>query len=110
MSTNTKQTPQTAKAVRRVFQILEDNFDCERGQFLQGYDDDRVAEETGISVNAVKEYRTNAFGKLSPPDDLTKAKIDLDNLETAFLKIEGEFKGQIKELRQAVLKLQRKFD
>lgn len=97
-------------ALRKVFQLLEDNFDAENGQYLEGYDDASIAKETGVSPNAVKEYRTAAFGKLKPPTELHKAKQDLDDLENLFLKTEGEIRQQIKDLRQRILNLQRKFD
>jgi len=103
-------TPVTGQALRKVFQILEDNFDSGVGQYLHGYDDARVAKETGISEAAVKEYRTAAFGKLKPPTDLHKLKQDLADLETAFLKIDAEFREKIKDVKQRVLILQRRFD
>ena len=103
-------TPTTAQAQRRVFAILEDNFDAGEGQYLHGYDDARVAKETGISEQAVKDIRVGAFGKLKPPTELHKAKQDLDQLETAFLKLDAEMRGQIKDLKQRILVLQRKFD
>lgn len=105
-----KVTPITGQALRKVFALLEDNFDAGQGQYLHGYDDERVAKETGISLQAVKEYRTSAFGKLQPPTELHKAKQDLDALETAFLKMDSEMRGQIKDLRQRIQILQRKFD
>lgn len=109
-NTATKITPVTGQALRKVFQLLEDNFDAGEGQFLAGYDDARIAKETGVSETAVKDYRTAAFGKLRPPTELHKCKQDLDELEALFLKTDGEFRQQIKELRQRVLVLQRKFD
>jgi hypothetical protein len=103
-------TPITGVALRKVFQLLEDNFDSEKGQFLHGYDDAQIAKETGVSPNAVKEYRTAAFGKLRPPSELDKAKQDLDQLETLFLKTESDMKQSIKDLRQRIMQIQRKFD
>lgn len=105
-----KVTPITGQALRKVFSLLEDNFDAGQGQYLHGYDDARIAKETGISTHAIKEYRTNAFGKLQAPTELHKAKQDLDALETAFLKLDSDMREQIKDLKQRVLILQRKFD
>jgi hypothetical protein len=105
-----KITPVTGQALRKVFALLEGNFDPGEGQYLHGYDDGRVAKETGISEQAVKEYRVNAFGKLKAPTELHKLKQDLDGLETAFLKLDSEMRNGIKDLRQRILILQRKFD
>lgn len=103
-------TPTTGQALRKVFQILEDNFDAGEGQYLHGYDDARVAKETGISETAVKEYRTSAFGKLKPPTELHKVKQELADLETGFLKIDAEFREKLKDLKQRVMQLQKRFD
>lgn len=110
MATATKITPVTGLALRKVFQLLEDNFNPGDGVYLRDYDDARIAKETGVSENAVKEYRTAAFGKLKPPTELHKCKMDLDELEALFLKTDGEFRQQMKDLRQRVMQLQRKFD
>ena len=110
MTTKQAITPVTGLALRKVFQLLEDNFDAGEGQYLHGYDDGRVAKETGVSENAVKEYRTAAFGKLRPPTELHKCKQDIEELEALFLKTDTEFRAQIKDLRQRVLQLQRRFD
>jgi hypothetical protein len=108
--TLTKVTPTTGLALRKVFALLEDNFDTGEGQYLHGYDDARVAKETGISEAGVKEYRTSAFGKLKPPTELHKVKQDLSELESAFLKLDAEIREKIKDLKQRVLVLQRRFD
>lgn len=105
-----KITPVTGQALRKVFQMLEDNFDAGEGQFLHGFDDARIAKETGVSEAAVKEYRTTAFGKLKPPTELHKAKMDIEELESLFLRTEGEIRQQIKDIKQRVLQIQRKFD
>lgn len=110
MSTATKITPVTGQALRKVFQLLEDNFNAGDGIYLHEYDDARIAKETGVSENAVKEYRLAAFGKLRPPTELHKCKMDLDELEALFLKTDGEFRTQIKDLKQRILQIQRRFD
>jgi len=103
-------TPTTIQAQRKVFQLLEDNFDAGQGQFLQGYDDERIAKETGISVHTVKEYRVNAFGKIKPPSEIALLRRQIDELETLFLKTETEIREGIKAANQRLLALQRKYD
>jgi hypothetical protein len=106
----TKVTPTTGVALRKVFQLLEDNFDAGEGQYLHGFDDARIAKETGISEQAVKDYRTSAFGKLKAPTELHKLKQDLSDLETAFLKMDAEFREAIKDVKARIGNLQRRFD
>ena len=103
-------TPTTGQALRKVFQLLEDNFNIEAGCYAPGFDDARIAKDTGISTQAVKEYRTSAFGKIKPPTEFMLLRQDIDGLETAFLKTDAEFREKLKDLKQRILLVQRKFD
>ena len=103
-------TPVTVAAMRKVFALLEDNFDPEKGLFLHGYSDERIAKETGISADGVRKYRVDGFGKLKAPTELDKARSDLSELEALFLKTEGEMRAAIKDLKARIQTLQRRFD
>ena len=103
-------TPATGQALRKVFQLLEDNFDATAGCYKPDFDDERIAKETGISLQAVKEYRTSAFGKIKPPSEFMVLRQEIDGLETAFLKIDGEFREKLQDLKQRIMLVQRKFD
>lgn len=103
-------TPPAAAALRKVFQLLEDHFDGTEGQYKNEYTDDRIAKETGISKDAVKQYRQNAFGKIKPPTELQLIRMDLAELEKFALTTESEIKSKVKELTNRLNTLQRKFD
>lgn len=103
-------TPAVARATRKMYQLLEDNFDPQAGQYLHGYSDERVAKECDISVDAVKTHRASAFGELQPPSEIALLKRQIDDLETFALKTETEVKAQLKDLRQRLLTLQKRFD
>lgn len=103
-------TPTTVSAMRKVFALLEDNFDADKGQYLAGYSDERISKETGISIDGVKKYRVDGFGKLQPPTELNAMKRDLEELERLFLTFESEHKAAVKDLRARMLQMQRKFD
>jgi hypothetical protein len=103
-------TPVTVVAMRKVFALLEDHFDPVEGMYKNAYSDKKVAAETGISVDAVKKYRVDGFGKLKAPSELVTLRQQIDELETLFLKTEAEMKAQIKDTRARILQLQRGFD
>lgn len=103
-------TPATGAALRKVFALLEDHFDTDAGRFRNDYDDARIAKETGISLDAVKNYRVAAFGKLKPPTELHNIQTQLRELEALYLKTEAEMKAGVKDLKARLLNLQRKFD
>lgn len=103
-------TPTTVSAMRKVFAALEDNFDTEKGVYLHGYSDDRIAKETGISVDGVKKYRIDGFGKLKPPTELDSVKREVEELEGLFLKLESDLRAGLKDVKARILTLQRQFD
>ena len=96
--------------MRKVFAALEDNFDAEKGEYLHGYSDERIAKETGISIDGVKKYRIDGFGKLRAPTELESLKREVEELQELFLKFENEMKDRLKDARARILTLQRKFD
>lgn len=103
-------TPATGLALRKVFQLLEDRFDTDAGQYLEGYSDERVAKETGISQDAVKNYRISAFGKLKPPSEFHALTQQLRELETLYLQTDQTMKDGLKDLKAKISNMQRKFD
>jgi hypothetical protein len=103
-------TPAVARATRKLFQLLEDNFDAEKGAYLHGYSDERVAKECELSVEAVKQHRANAFGKLRPPSELHLLKMEVDELQRFALQTENDMRAKLKELNAKLSSLLRKFD
>lgn len=108
-------TPASGAALRKVFQFLEDHFDADEGQYKTDRDgnpwsDERIAKETGISRDAVKGYRTNAFGKIKPPSELALIRHELRELETFALQTENEIKQKAKDLTLRLNALERRFD
>lgn len=103
-------TQATGVALRKVFSLLEDQFDIGEGQYRNDYSDDRIAKETGISVDAVKSYRVSAFGKIKPPTELYSLQIQVRDLEELYLKTENEMKSALKDIRAKLTHLQRRFD
>lgn len=103
-------TPAVARATRKMYQILEDNFDPVAGNYLHSYSDERVAKECDISIDAVKAHRASAFGKLKPPTEIEILRREIDEVQTFALKTENEIKAKLRDLSQRLLTLQKRFD
>lgn len=103
-------SPQTVLAMRKVFALLEDNFNTDTGAYLHGYSDERIAKETNISVDGVKKYRIEGFGKLKPPSELDQLKADIAELEKLALQLDNDLRSGLKDVKARILNLQRKFD
>lgn len=103
-------TPATGLALRKVFAMLEDNFDIAAGVYNHDCSDESIAKETGISVDAVKNYRISAFGKLKPPSEFYKIQQDVGELEKLYITLEKDLKEGLRDLRARINLLQKKFD
>lgn len=103
-------TPATAQALRKVFGLLEDYFDVDQGVYKSDYSDERIAKETGISTDAVKNYRVAGFGKLKPPSEFYALQQQLGELETLYLRTDQQMKDGLKDLKAKIGNMQRKFD
>lgn len=103
-------TPATAKALRDMFTLLDTVFDIEAGVYQEGYSDEKIAKETGISPDAVKNYRVQAYGKLKPPSEFHILTQQLRELETLYLQTDQTMKEGLKDLKAKIANMQRKFD
>lgn len=103
-------TPLAGKALRQVFQLLEDHFDADAGAYRNEYSDEWIAKESNISKEAVKQYRVNAFGKIKPPSEIETLRRELRELESFALSAENEMKNKAKDLNLRLSALERRFD
>ena len=103
-------TATTVTAMRRVFSLLEDNFDPDKGVYLHEYSDERIAKETQISLDGVKKYRVDGFGKLKQPTEIYQIQNDIIELEKLALNLDNDLRAGLKDIKARILNLQRKFD
>lgn len=103
-------TPTSGQALRKVFQALEDYFDADAGQYRDGWSDERIAKDTGISKDAVKGYRVNAFGKIKPPSEMILLRQELREIETLALQLDNDLRQKTKDFALRLAAIERKFD
>jgi hypothetical protein len=89
------------KRQRMVFSLLEEHFDDDGYRFDDGWSDDRIAEETGLSVDYVVDTREEAFGPLVDPV-LTGLEGQLREIEAQIVQardeMHAEFTKRLKDL------------
>ena len=88
-----KASPNSLKAMRRLYALLEENFDAERGAWRSDSSDQRLAADTGLSVETVVRVRREAYGELKNPE-LQKLAADIESVA-----------GLLRELQQRLEKL-----
>lgn len=70
----------THKATAKMHQMLSLHFDGDEGRYADGWDDERISKESGISVVHVAEVRNVAYGELKEPEEITLLRNDIKSL------------------------------
>ena len=68
------------KATAKMHQLLNLHFDVDEGRFAEGWDDARIAKESGMAPTHVTEVRNLAYGELKEPEEITKLRADIKSL------------------------------
>jgi hypothetical protein len=70
----------THKATAKMHRLLAEHFDGDEGRFSEGWDDERIAKESGMSVTHVAEVRSVAYGDIKEPEEITLLRKDIKAL------------------------------
>lgn len=70
----------THKATAKMHQLLSIHFDADEGRFSEGWNDERISKESGISVVHVTEVRNIAYGELKEPEEITALRNEIKSL------------------------------
>lgn len=70
----------THKATARMHQMLSLHFDADEGKYAEGWDDERISKESGISVVHVAEVRNIAYGEIKEPEEITLLRKEIKSL------------------------------
>lgn len=71
----------TMKAQAETVQLLSLHFDGDAGRYAAGWSDDKIAKDTGMAPDFVREMRLAAFGELREPEEVTRLRADIDALD-----------------------------
>lgn len=70
----------THKATAKMHQLLSLHFDPDGGRYEDGWNDERISKDSGISLTHVTEVRNIAYGELKEPEEITKLRNDIKSL------------------------------
>lgn len=86
------ETVDAVKAKRReAHTAIELYFDIAKGAYREGYSDERIAQDTGLSVDWVAKRREEEFGPLKEPDELAELRRHLVSAAETVAAIEARF-------------------
>lgn len=94
-----KPSPAAMKAQAAMFQMLSEQFDSAAGRYCAGWTDERIAKETGLGIDYVRDFRVAGFGELREPEELTRMRADIEALEALHRETVAEFNQSLTTLR-----------
>lgn len=101
-------TTPTAAAIKgqvRIMRLLDEHFDIEAGRYAAGWSDEKIAEETGLAVNHVTEYRRAEFGEIKEPTELALIRADIAALEQLQAEQQAQQRDQNAQFAQDIATL-----
>ncbi len=81
MTQTAKPSPTAMRAQAQMLTALQTHFDADKGAFAAGWDDKRIAADTGLAVSIVTEYREAVFGVIKEPTEIAALRADISTLE-----------------------------
>lgn len=70
----------THKATAKMHQLLSLHFDIDEGKYAEGWNDERVSKESGISIIHIAEVRNIAYGEIKEPEEITLLRSEIKSL------------------------------
>lgn len=98
----------TIKAIRAqvtLIRLLEEHFDAERGCYLNGYGDRKIAEETGLALSVVQAFRNEGYGPLKIPREIKDLQDEIELLSMQLEDLTRKVGDDLVRLRQRVTAL-----
>lgn len=99
MATSEMVSPAAGLAQAKVFKLLGINFDPEKGRYLNGYSDDKLAKETGCAKVFVEQVRKECFGDLKEDPAIAELRGDIAALEGLIVESTATLQQQLASVK-----------
>lgn len=94
-----KPSPAAIKAQAKMYSLIANHFDPERGCYSAGWSDAKISTEAGVSVDLVAEVRKETFGDLKVPPELAALTADIEAFEQLAKEQYGSLQTELTALR-----------
>lgn len=109
---STTPSPAAIRSQATMFRLLTDHFDADAGRFAEGWSDEKIAKDTGLSAQTVAAFRSEAFGAIKEPAEIAALAADIETLDGMIVEaartVEG-LKTEAGALKQRLGELRRKY-
>jgi hypothetical protein len=98
----------THKAQAKMHQLLTMHFDTDEGAYEDGWNDERISKESGISVTHVGEVRAIAYGDIKEPQEISKLRADIAKVEKDLTEMLAMAQKEVSDLQKQLGELTKK--
>lgn len=102
-------SPAAIAAQAKMFGLLQTHFDAEKGCYLNGYSDKKIAEETGVAPDLVAGVRSQAFGEIKEPAEIAQLASDIDVLASLIEETVAPLRTELAALKTRLAEVRKKF-
>ena len=88
-------SPAAIQAQAKMFNLLNDTFDADKGVFAHDWTDQRIADTTNLAVETVVAFREAAFGPLKEPPEFAQIRADIAALEELWTEQAAAFQREV---------------
>jgi hypothetical protein len=93
---------ETLKRQRQMYGLLDEQFDEATGRYREGWSDERIAKDCGISANAVAKHRDAAYGPIRADPALEALQRELVAARTQADKDMAELRGLLDHAQETL--------
>jgi len=94
------------QAKRMVYALLEEGYDDKKKCYRTGWSDDKIADETGASVQLVAQVREEDFGPLGKPEELRNLEAQIASIADEASRLAGSTLAALSAMEAKIKKLQ----
>ena len=105
-------SPAAIRSQATMFRLISDHFDVEAGRYAEGWSDDKIAKDTGLSAQTVAAFRTEAFGAIKEPAEIAALAADIATFDGMLVEAAGTVEGlktELAAMKQRLAELRRKY-
>lgn len=99
-----KKTPDVIKAERAMYGLLDLHYDTETKRYRDGFTDEKVAKECGLSVGIVADAREAAYGPLLNPV-IIEAEVKLGALDKKVEDLRALVRDELRPIQDEIKRL-----
>jgi hypothetical protein len=94
----TSVSPDYLRRQARMFDLLRDHYQEDRARYVEGWSDEKIAQETELSTEFIGSARIALYGEMGPPPEVTAALAALEELRRSVAAEAEELRAMVRAM------------